>query len=255
MLIPFVIETAASGDEIAIVKKLAKSVGIELQEIAGASSVQSMSYLGMDEHGLRFYLTGSDGPVLALDFVAEYASFMRQVSKTGAGPLKKALGRGVKRGHRVVDATCGTGKDSLLFLSWGLEVLAFERNPLMFLLLQVAWQSLVRQYPELALKFELIFGDVRTGMQVICQKKISALYFDPMFSQGPKTRRSLPRQEMVVFEHLIGADPDQEAVIQSLLKLPLSRIVVKRPHKAPQFSGLAPLASFPGKSVRYDLFR
>ncbi|HAZ13487.1 MAG: hypothetical protein A2X86_13230 [Bdellovibrionales bacterium GWA2_49_15] len=253
MVIPFFVEGGSAEHEVTFAKKLAKSVGIELQEIFNPS--ESTQFLKMHEHGLNFYLAGTRGPVLNLDLAQEYASFMRQVSKTAAGPLKKALGRTVKKGDTVVDASCGTGKDSLLFLTWGLKVLAFERNPLMFLLLQMAWQSLVKKYPEVAPNFELVFGDVRAGATRICEGKISALYFDPMFSEGRKGRRSLPRQEMVVFKELVGADYDQESVMASLLKLPLTRIVVKRPSKAPDFAGPLPLASFPGKSVRYDLFR
>ncbi|MBI2520174.1 MAG: class I SAM-dependent methyltransferase [Bdellovibrio sp.] len=253
MLLQFLIEMGVSKQEISFIEKLAKSVGIELNVIE--SPLQSGSYLKIGEGGVSYYCCGAEGPALTLDFVSEYAGFMRQVSKTAAGPLKKALGRAVKKGDTVVDATCGTGKDSLLFLSWGLKVLAYERHPLMFVLLQTAWQKFIGTYPELVDKFELVFGDVRGGVEKMRQKNISVLYFDPMFSEGPGRRRSLPRQEMVVFGHLVGADLDQECVIQSLLELPLNRIVVKRPAKAAQFAAPAPLATFQGKSVRYDLFR
>ncbi len=250
MLISLITDQRHSAQELDLVNKLAKSIGLELSTVAGPEN-----YLVLDESGLKYYLSGTKGPVLALDFVSEYSSFMRQVSKTAAGPLKKAMGKGIKKDDTVVDATCGTGKDSLLFLSWGFKVLAFERHPLMFLLLQVAFEHLRRAYPELTGRFELFFGDVSNHGELLQEKKSSVLYFDPMFSELGKQKKSLPRQEMVVFSQLIGPDCDQEQVLQKLLLLPLARIVVKRPLKAAPWEGLVPLASFPGKSVRYDLFR
>ena len=67
-----------------------------------------------------------------------------------------------------------------------------------------------------------------------------------------KAKSALPKQEMVLFRHLVGNDMDSEAVLETLLKSG-SRVVVKRPaHAGP--IGFKPTNAYESKLIRFDIY-
>lgn len=160
--------------------------------------------------------------------------------------ISKALGSG-KYGLRVLDLSAGLGVDAVFLSQLGYEVVAIERNPLIFLCLENA----LKHKPEL--KIEFIFGE---SQQVIknsdfLKKQYDVVYFDPMFPQ--KNKSALPKQEMVFFKSLVGDDGDAESVLQQALRLPhVKRVAVKRSLKAPEL--LKPMSQVKGKLVRFDIY-
>ena len=69
-----------------------------------------------------------------------------------------------------------------------------------------------------------------------------------------KEKSALPRQEMVFFKSLVGADEDAAIVLTKALKLSgIKRVVVKRPLKAPVLYG-KPSGSLKGKLIRFDIY-
>lgn len=157
-------------------------------------------------------------------------------------PLARALGLLKKPApKKIIDASCGTGKDALQVWQWGHEVLAFERNPIVYVLL---WDAL-RRHP--LPKFELRFGDVASEKFTSDEH----LMFDPMFTQTDK-KKSLPRKEMQLFKNIVGNDLDQEEVIKKLLLSGAGRIVIKRPVRLN--ANPSPNHSFTGKTTRFDVY-
>jgi 16S rRNA (guanine1516-N2)-methyltransferase len=164
---------------------------------------------------------------------------------------KELLARaiGVKASHRpeVIDLTAGLLGDSLLMLSFGCQVLAVERHPIVSLLIESALNNAHHGALE---RFEFLPSD---GLTVLSDQDLTqkTLYFDPMFSEV--NDKALPRKEMRIFRELVGKDLDAENVITSILSRPYKRLVVKRPRLAVE---LAPGVSikFEGKATRYDVY-
>ena len=164
---------------------------------------------------------------LSFDFKELPRSFSKK------DPFVKALGN-----NRVIlDATCGTGKDTLSFLKLGLKVISYERSPLLAPLL---WDA-QRRAPELDL--DIRFEDARN-----CLERPDVIFLDPMFP--PKKKKALPKKEMVMFSHLIGKDEDQEELLKWALKTAKKRVVVKRP----LWADSSPTLSYKGTRVKYDTY-
>jgi 16S rRNA (guanine1516-N2)-methyltransferase len=186
---------------------------------------------------------------IVFDFVKYWNSFKRDRSK---GPLNKALGSGSKAPNEVIDMTCGTGKDSLLMLNWGLKVHGFERNPEVYALLLSA-KKFCLNFGEndelkevLSHQFTLSFGQAQQG-------PFHTSYFDPLYEKAPSARKAASRKEMGVFHEMIGSDQDAVEVLKQAQANTKGRVVVKRPLKG---ADLAPGKSgtILGKSTRYDIY-
>lgn len=160
--------------------------------------------------------------------------------------ISKALGAG-KYGLQVLDLSAGLGIDAVFLSQLGYNVIALERNPLIFLCLENA----LKHNSQVKVKF--IFGDAQKLIKDIefLKNKFDVVYFDPMFPQ--KNKSALPKQEMVFFKSLVGEDSDAADVLQQVLCLPhIKRVAVKRSIKAPEL--LKPMTQVKGKLVRFDIY-
>jgi len=172
--------------------------------------------------------------------------------------LAKALGISKSGTSSVWDATCGTGKDSLLMLSYGLKVRAFERQEVVAsLLVSAISSSMIDEDLSSVLKerFSFEFGTVLDYVKINSESIDwpDSLYYDPMFTDAGRKKKALSRKEMEIFKEVVGDDEDSADFLESLLKLPIKRIVVKRHPNSPELlKGVT--ASYKGKSVRYDLY-
>lgn len=203
-----------------------------------------------------------EGRTLQIDFENNKGDYHRRILKGKSELLAKAIGVG--KGHKqVLDLTCGLGIDAFFLLKMDCEVLSLERSPILFFLLTQGHKLL---HSELRDRWEIIHTDACTLLKLQLteleksgQLRFNSIYYDPMYPH--KSKSALPRQEMVVFRNIVGADEDAGQVMSLALDLrkaaqkknrPL-RIIVKRPIDA------SPLAPFPthqfqGKSVRFDLY-
>lgn len=163
---------------------------------------------------------------------------------------KELLARaiGLKGAHRpnVTDLTAGLLGDSLLFLSFGCEVKAIERHPVIAFLIRSA--ILNAQHP--AVK-KLTFCESDAGQFLSENPPTEVLYFDPMFEDA--NAKAMPRKEMRIFRNVIQEDLDAEAVFAQALKVKPKRLVVKRPRYSRQLSPIKPV-EFLGKATRYDVY-
>ena len=160
-----------------------------------------------------------------------------------------------KYSYQVIDATSGTGRDSLHLARLGAKVYAFERFKLSYLLLKDAQRVCLETNTEFKWinNINLHYGDV-------CDQQNDftgiPLYYDPMYSANIHKQKSLPKKEMVYFQNLHSSSDDNEAFFTKASKLNLSRIIFKRPLKEVVFNH--PLwtfnNSFKGATTRYDLY-
>ena len=185
-------------------------------------------------------------------------------------PLLKALTikkSGNEGPIKLIDATCGTGKDSLFFIKQGIKTLGYERSPYLAPLL---WDAKRRALadpelgPILKENFFFCFSDAVKHQGCLSSehltsvpnsnefKKPDIIFLDPMFP--PKRKKALPKKEMVIFSELVGADHDQETLLKWALDLRPQRVIVKRPIWADPPESFVPDTSYQGKTVRFDTY-
>ena len=170
----------------------------------------------------------------------------------------------------LIDATCGTGKDSLFFIKQGIKVMAYERSPFLAPLLWDAQRRALSDPelgPILEENFFLSFLDAKNHKKNLespdvhtqIQSKDTAvflkpdlIFLDPMFP--PKRKKALPKKEMVLFSHLVGPDEDQENLLSWAIDTKPQRVIVKRPLWATPPKEFPPHTSYQGKTVKFDTY-
>ena len=202
-------------------------------------------YLYFSEGKLHFH--SHDLGVMCFNFEELFLYHQRQNYALSKEPLARALaikGAGEKR--VIWDTTCGTGKDSLLIHIFGAKLMAFERNPAIYLLLEDA----LRRFP---LDFKLTFGDAsKLDPDHGLNDRPEVIYYDPMYPS--KKKSALARKEMRIFKDLVGEDLDSGEFLDWAMKTATERVVVKRPLEALPVKE-NPTASYSGKSTRYDMYK
>lgn len=225
---------------------LPTDLSTEIQRLGGvimeAEAPSDRASLVFDK-GKLFLTPGTvNSKDLHLNYQDKYTEFLSRAHKA-KGPLGKAIGLDKKKEITLVDGMLGSGSDSLLMLSWGIHVTAFERTPEIYLMNWFEHQRFMEKNSRL--HFDLHYGDVRN-----CKKPADVLYLDPMY---PQTRnKRLSKKEMQFFNQLAGKDTDENDVFQWAMNQDFKRVVIKRPPKAEVFGN--PTHSYESKSVRYDMY-
>ncbi|MCO4753732.1 MAG: class I SAM-dependent methyltransferase [Bacteriovoracaceae bacterium] len=159
-------------------------------------------------------------------------------------PLAKALG--IKKGKprpRVLDATAGTLKDTMLILAMDCQVLACERSPFA--------QALIVNALKQTTNVSGLEFCAKAAQEIVKERlDYDTIYFDPMYEQ--KNDKAAPRKEMRIFREVISADLDAKDCA-NLLRETKKRLVIKRSSKAvPLLAGAS--MSFGQKSTIYDVY-
>jgi 16S rRNA (guanine1516-N2)-methyltransferase len=192
---------------------------------------------------------------LYVDFV-HGASRHRRLYGGGKGQaIARAVGLKKLRNPRVADLTAGLGRDAFVLASLGCPVTLVERSPVVHALLhdgleraRVCEDAAVR---EIVSRMRLVHADSREWLAVQ-GAAFDVIYLDPMF---PERRKSaLVKKEMRIFQALVGEDEDAAALLEPARALCRSRVVVKRPSRAPFLGGRSPSWSISGKSTRFDIY-
>jgi 16S rRNA (guanine1516-N2)-methyltransferase len=188
----------------------------------------------------------SENRKLKIDFQNDSENYKKFKSTINSEPLSRALGAG-KKGLRVLDLSAGMGVDTVFLSQLGYQVVATERNPLLYLALN---QALKNGPSELQKKIRFIFSEAVHFLKTTSDE-FDVCYFDPMFPQ--KKKSALPKQEMVLFKNLVGDDADSVTVLKAAIESKkFKRCVVKRPLSA---QALLPTSgAIEGKIIRYDIY-
>ena len=153
----------------------------------------------------------------------------------------------------VVDATAGFGHDAFLLACMGFNVLALERSPLVYILLQEALQR-AGQDPRLS---EALGGRLRLeGVDALSSIPTmnptpAVVYLDPMY-RPTRPGTALPRKPAQWLRRVVGQDADADALFKVACGVS-PRVVVKRADGAAHLS-TSPTHSIFGKQVRYDVY-
>jgi len=228
-----------------------------LKVVADPKRCEHAQLLYVTDKGLQLQQCGkkTPGPVW-VDFVTGSVAHRRKFGGGSGQLIAKAVG--VKPGIRpsLLDVTAGLGKDAFVLATLGCHVQMIERSPIVHALLA---DGLMRAQ----LNFEIM--DIIQRMQLHHANSIELMtqcgapqvvYVDPMFPHSEKS--ASVKKEMLVFRDIVGDDLDAGMLLAQALETAESRVVVKRPRKAPiiEVSGLnlKPSYVLEGKSSRYDIY-
>lgn len=202
--------------------------------------------------------TKQSGPVF-VDFAGGANAYRLQ---GGAELIAKAVRGRSKQPLRVLDATAGLGRDSLVLASRGFQVDMLERSPIVTALLadgiERGINSADPRLEQIVRLMTLRNADALDYLRSLKDDETpDVIYLDPMFPPTEKT--ALVKKEMRLFQQLFhGLDEHLDESYGELLTLAKKstrlRVVVKRPRKAEFLAGQTPNYALEGKSVRFDVY-
>ena len=205
---------------------------------------------------LQLNQTKKSSPI-SIDLVSNLQHYQNKTSNLNSLPIVKALGNSQKN-RTLLDATCGMGKDTSLFLSRGFKVTALENSPIMAKLFENAI-SRCQQDTNFAkliknnLKFKHADAfDTLASLQYSTNKP-DIIYLDPMFLE--KKKSALSKKEMQILQYILPATTytEQKKLLSLALKAAQKRDIIKQPKNAPVLiEGVA--HQYKGRAVRYDLY-
>jgi 16S rRNA (guanine1516-N2)-methyltransferase len=169
-----------------------------------------------------------------------------------------ALGLKAKKNISILDATAGWGNDAFLFSSLGCRVTLYEKNPLVFFILNQAIEYGKRNSSDPALcdtlKRMTCFQHDSIQIMSGVTEDFDVVYLDPMFESTNKSAKVKKNMQFLqIFEK--QSEVNDSELLSSALEIPCSRVVVKRFIHAPQISHVeTPSYSVKGKTIRYDVY-
>ncbi|TQF66654.1 class I SAM-dependent methyltransferase [Pseudoalteromonas luteoviolacea] len=212
-----------------------------------------------DEEGLQLFK--KDEPKLGairVDFVTGASAHRRKFGGGKGQAIAKAVGLNKGVTPVVLDATAGLGRDAFVLASLGCKVLMHERHPVVAALL---YDGLQRAYqdPEIGNwmkdNMSIAFGSSHDLLEQAAKdvsSKPDVVYLDPMFPHREKSAQV--KKEMRVFQSLVGADEDADALLPFATELATKRVVVKRPDYAPFLNAHTPSMQITTKKNRFDVY-
>ncbi len=185
---------------------------------------------------------------LAVDFLSG-AMRHRTRQPVGGEYLVKACRIKGQTDHTVLDATCGMGTDSFLLHQAGFAVSATESHPVIQALLT---DGLSRHQQQTGVvPFALHMADAR---QLLDSQSFDVVYLDPMFPDSGKSAKNKKAMQWFQALHQGQADEALELLLAARASA-ASRVVIKRPPKAPTLTAHKPTFQIGGKSCRFDVYQ
>ena len=244
---------------------LAYSLAEEISQTTGLQITDEdlqPPYLLVDEWGVHFVPQDEHFQPLTWDLVSMMEGQDSRIFRPKNDLLYRAVGLKKENLRCIVDATAGMGWDGLSLWSlnrWSeelIEVHSVERDPVIYSLLYGAVQRL-RRHGHNCEGWYIHFAQGQDFLEKqALNQRLDVVFMDPMFPE--KKKKALPRKEMQVFRQLVGEDGDIQELLNKALQVSSSRVVVKRPVKAPLPEVEVPIESvysLSGKLIRYDVFR
>ena len=153
----------------------------------------------------------------------------------------------------AIDATAGMGEDAFLIAACGYEITLHEQNPVIALLLKDAIRRAKRQpvLKDIASRMKVVEGD---SIDILSNRldPVDLIYLDPMFPGRQKS--GLIGKKLQLIQKMESPCSEENELFDAAIKANPSKIVVKRPLKAPFLAGRKPNYSLDGKAIRYDCY-
>ena len=190
---------------------------------------------------------------LCVDFVSGKAAHRRKFGGGKQQTIVKAIGIKKEKQWHVLDGTAGLGRDAFVLASLGCTVTMLERHPVVAALLE---DGLKRAYQDAEIGCWMQERMQLLPHQLLLESTnlpvFDAVYLDPMYPHQDKS--ALVKKEMQLFQTLIGADLDADALLPAALAKANKRVVVKRPKGAPPLAERQPDVVFEMKKNRFDVY-
>lgn len=216
---------------------------------------QDSTVLSFDEDGVSLHKQGLN---IKGDFSLLYRRFpehnLRNEMLIKASGIYRAKGNpGSGQVPFAIDATAGLGEDAFLLAAAGYQVLLFERDPVIAVLLR---DSLQREYedPKIREILQRITFSEKNSIPVLqsLKEKPDLILLDPMFPQRQKS--ALVKKKFQLLHLLEKPCTDEEDLLEAAFTARPGRIIVKRPLNGPFLADRKPSYSLKGKSIRYDCY-
>ncbi len=165
----------------------------------------------------------------------------------GPNPLVRAFGPRIRTIH---DLTAGFGGDAYRLARAGYEVDACERDPVVFALVDSAWQTAEGVPAEIGQRLTFREAEARDVVAQI-EAVDHGVYIDPMYPP-PKRASAKPRRELQVLRAWLAPDTDTRPIVEAARER-AARVVVKRPHHADPLVP-RPSHTIESKLVRFDVY-
>lgn len=239
----------------------------ELQELAQRWQLthQADSVFALVLTSDRLELRKLDEPKLGAIYVDLAGGAVAHRRKFGGGKGQAiAKAAGLNKGARptVLDGTAGLGRDAFVLASLGCKVQMVERNPVVAALLDDGLAR-AKQDPEIGSwvseRMSLLHASSHDALTQLTQQADfvmpDVVYLDPMYPHPENKKKSaLVKKEMRVFQSLVGADNDADALLKPALALATKRVVVKRPDYADWLDNQKPSMAIETKKNRFDVY-
>lgn len=227
---------------------------------------KSIFNLCLTSHQLE--LRKTDEPKLGAIFVDFIGGAVGHRRKFGGGKgqaIAKAVGLNKGATPHVLDATAGLGRDAFVLASLGCYVSMVERHPVVAALLDDGLAR-AKQDPEIGdwvgQRMQLLHASSHDTLEQAIQNPQGqavnlpdVIYLDPMYPHPEnKNKSALVKKEMRVFQSLVGADMDADALLQPALHMAKKRVVVKRPDYANWLDSQKPSMAIETKKNRFDVY-
>lgn len=223
---------------------------MSLKEFNKIKSYENYRYLFFYD-GEHLYLKDLSINITSIyvDFTVGAIDYRRKTSGIKQEILKAI---GINNNKKILDTTAGLCKDSFIFATYGLKVVALEQNPLIY--------NITKNGLEFAINNPNT-QDIVKNIKLINTNSIDFLknnecdfdciYLDPMFPK--KTKSSLCKKEMQLFHNLAFYGDNEELFNLSMLKTK-NRVVVKRMINNEYIVNKKPSYQIFGKTIRYDVY-
>lgn len=189
-----------------------------------------------------------------LTYQGDFNSMLRRV--TEGRLLHEMLVKATKTDieyPKAIDATAGMGEDAFLIAANGYDVTLHEQNPVIALLLKDAIRRAKKQpvLKEIVDRMHVVEGD---SVAILSNRldPVDLIYLDPMFPGRQKS--GLIGKKLQLIQKMEEPCSEESELFDAAIKAGPSKIIVKRPLKAPFLAGRKPNYSLDGKAIRYDCY-
>lgn len=166
--------------------------------------------------------------------------------------LLKACGIDGRKNLRLLDCTAGLAKDTFSLAANGCEVLAIEKNKIVFDLIENAVKrGKNNEYVEKILNKIEFLNDDSINFLENTEQKFDCIYLDPMFEESKKSR--LVKKNMQFF-HKLTDNSNNEKLFELAIKKAVKRTVIKRALHGEYLVNKKPSFQIRGKTIRFDVY-
>lgn len=230
------------GGDKALAESFANKIGAEISNTEGDGLTVLFDSKGVSLTGYK------------LSYQGDFDGMLRRV--TEGRLLHEMLVKATKTDIEnpiAIDATAGMGEDAFLIAANGYDVTLHEQNPVIALLLKDAIRRAKRQpvLKDIVNRMHVVEGD---SVEILSNRldPVDLIYLDPMFPGRQKS--GLIGKKLQLIQKMEAPCSEEDALFDAAIKASPSKIIVKRPLKAPFLAGRKPNYSLDGKAIRYDCY-